>query len=88
MAKQAIFYEEAKRLFVQEGLSIEIIYERLGQKVARRTLSKWKADGNWDEKRKEFAKINDDLNAGLVEVANLPLQGKAKPFPSKYVCYG
>jgi len=82
MAKQAIFYEEARRLFVHEGLTLEIIFERLGGKVARRTLSKWKLDGKWDDKRKEMAKVNEDLQESLVAVAKLAIdRAKADPSP-------
>jgi len=82
MAKQAIYYEEAKRLFVHEGLSLDIIMERLGGKVARRTLGGWKKDGGWDEKRAEYARVTDDLNQELIEVAKLAIQrAKADPSP-------
>lgn len=74
MAKQAIYYEEARRLFVHEGLSIPIIYERFSGKVARRTLDKWKADGKWDEKKAEVVKVTEDIDKELIDVAKLAIK--------------
>lgn len=82
MAKQAIYCEEARRMFVEEGLTISIIIERLGNKVGRRTLDGWRRDGGWDDKRKGYLKATDDIGKELMEIAKLTIQNaKADPNP-------
>jgi len=82
MAKPAIYYEEAKRLYVIEGLSLEIIVERLGRKVARRTLQNWKSDGSWDKQRENYVRSTEDLQHELYDLAKLAIsRAKADPSP-------
>ena len=64
MGKMAAYYEEARRMFVQEGKTISEIAREL-KDVSERTLQRWSAEGEWAEKRKEYIikerKLNDIL---------------------------
>jgi hypothetical protein len=47
----------ARRMFVQEGLGILELQKRLARQkihISRQTLSRWKADDNWDELRRRW----------------------------------
>lgn len=72
--KQVMFYDEAKRLYVEEGLSIDSIRKKLKNQITRKTLYEWKAKGGWDEKRKEFLKEAKDISEQLVELSKLALK--------------
>jgi len=64
LGKMAAYYEEARRMFVQEGQTISEIAREL-KDVSERTLQRWSAEGEWAEKRKEYIikerKLNDIL---------------------------
>jgi len=64
LGKMAAYYEEARRMFVQEGKTISEIAREL-KDVSERTLQRWSAEGEWAEKRKEYIikerKLNDIL---------------------------
>ena len=50
--RQAAFYAEAQRLFVEEGLSTKEIAEKIP--IGRTTAARWCAEGGWLQMRKEF----------------------------------
>ncbi len=82
MAKQAIYLEEAKRLYVQEGFSLDTIVGMLGKNVSRKTLYNWKEQYEWDKKRKEYVEQTKELHAEIRELVKLTLQrAKADPSP-------
>ena len=82
MAKAAIYCEEAKRLYVVEGFSLDAIVGMMGKKVSRKTLYNWKIQGEWDAKRKNYLKETKDLQADLLELAKLTIkEAKANPTP-------
>lgn len=82
MAKAAIYHEEAKRLYVAEGFSLDAIVNMLGNKVSRKTLYNWKVQGEWDAKRKNYLKETKDLQEDLLELAKLTIkEAKANPTP-------
>lgn len=82
MAKLAIYNDEAKRLYVQEGLSLDAIVGILGNKVSRKTLYNWKIAGQWDEKRKEYLEQTKDMYEEIIEIARLTIkEAKANPTP-------
>ncbi len=62
MSKKAIYYDEAKRLFVTQGFGLTAIEGMLDGKVTRRQLHNWKTDGRWDEKRKSYLEQQEDLS--------------------------
>lgn len=68
MAKIAIYHDEAKRLYVQEGLSLDTIADILNHKVSRRTLYNWKVAGDWDTKRKNYLKDTEDIQSQLMQL--------------------
>ncbi len=74
MAKTAIYFDEAQRLYVNEGLSLDAIVGMLGNKVSRKTLYNWKIAGEWDTKRKNYLKETEDLNAQLMKLAHVALR--------------
>lgn len=66
MAKQAIYMEEARRRYVEEGLSLDAIVGILGKNVARKTLFNWKTEFDWDAKRKAFLEQNEDRRDQII----------------------
>lgn len=74
MAKQAIYFDEAQRLYVNEGLSLDAIVGVLAGRVSRKTLYNWKAQGDWDTKRKNYLKETKDLYSQLLEIARRMLK--------------
>lgn len=82
MAKTAIYFDEAQRLYVNEGLSLDAIVGILANKVSRKTLYNWKVQGEWDTKRKNYLKDTKDLQEDLLELAKLTIkEAKANPTP-------
>lgn len=82
MAKQAIYLEEAQRLFVQEGFPLDTILSMLGKHVSRKTLYNWKMQFDWDGKRKKYVEETKELHAEIRELVRLTLQrAKADPTP-------
>lgn len=82
MSKQAIYWEEAKRLYVYDHFSLDTICSMLEGKVSRKTLYNWKTQGDWDSRRKEHAKSTEDIQAQLVKLAKIAIQAAlANPTP-------
>jgi hypothetical protein len=82
MGKTALYYEEAQRLFVREGFSLDTIVGMLGKNVARKTLFNWKKDGEWDDKRKKHLEQNKDTKDQLKRIVDLTLERAEKdPIP-------
>jgi hypothetical protein len=82
MAKAAIYHEEAKRLFVMEGFSLDAIVGMLGKNVSRKTLFNWKTQGEWEAKRKEYLSQTKDMYEEIAEIARLTIkEAKANPTP-------
>lgn len=52
MAKKQAYFAEAERLFVVEQMTLAEIASRLN--VCERTLITWKADGDWENRRKQL----------------------------------
>ncbi|GIV45759.1 MAG: hypothetical protein KatS3mg036_0577 [Ignavibacterium sp.] len=85
--KNAALYEEAKRLYVIEGFSIDAIVELLKNKVARKTLYNWKTANNWDEQRKIYQQENEDLQKEIRDIARIAIkEAKANPYSTQYLC--
>ncbi len=78
MAKAAIYFEEAQRLYVQEGLSLDTIANILGGKVSRKTLYNWKVAGDWDTKRKNYLKDTEDIQNQLIQLFRTMLKEALK----------
>lgn len=82
MAKLAIYHDEARRKYVEEGFSIEAIAGMLGGKVSAKTLYGWKKDNCWDDKRREYLNQAKGLRNEIMEIARMTVrEAKAKPTP-------
>ena len=64
--------ELAEKLFIEDGLTAKEISPLVG--VSEQTLSRWRKDGNWDNKRNEFLaaphKIKEVLMKELKSIAS------------------
>lgn len=72
MSKKAVFYEEAERLYVVEGNTLEDIEAKLP--VVERTLRNWKAEGDWDRKKKQRIENRRGLDEDLEVVRRKMVQ--------------
>ena len=80
--KSAALYEEAKRLYVYEGFSLDAIVDLLKGQVSRKTLYNWKIKNEWDKQREQFIKQNEDLASELLDIARRTIkEAKANPTP-------
>lgn len=80
--KNAALYEEAKRLYVVEGFSLDAIVELLKKQVSRKTLYNWKTRNNWEAQRQEYLKENENLQNEIREIARIAIkEAKANPTP-------
>lgn len=80
--KNAALYEEAKRLYVVEGFSVDAIVELLKKEVSRKTIYNWKTANNWDDQRKVYQKENEDLQNEIRDIAKIAIkEAKANPTP-------
>jgi hypothetical protein len=84
--KRVIYYEEAKRLYVNEGFSLDAIVEMLKKNISRKTLYNWKVEFNWDEERKKYLKSAKSIEEDLQEIARLVIQ-EAKANPTAHNIY-
>jgi hypothetical protein len=84
MAKKAVWYEDAERMAVDEGLSLPAICEVLDGKVSRRTLYHWAEQGNWAGKRKKKLDSHAELTDELEAIARLAItEYKTNPTPGR-----
>lgn len=86
MAKKAINYAEAERLYVSEYNTLEQISEKL--QVSERALRYWKDEGGWDKKRATFNENSAAFHAELYDLARslaktikTSLDSEAEPSP-------
>ena len=66
MAKKNEHYAEAERLYVQEHLGQADIAERLG--VSERTVRYWAQEGNWAERRGNFAEATSNTHEKMFKL--------------------
>ena len=82
MSKRAIYYDEAQRLYVNQGMTLDAIEGILEEKITRRTLFNWKEEGNWDSKRERYLAETADLDELMRQVAKTALtRAAADPSP-------
>ena len=74
MGKTAVYFEEAQRLYIQEGKTHPEIARQIP--VSERTIQRWSKLNDWPEKRKEylnsqkhFSEILKELQQKLAEAA-------------------
>lgn len=73
MAKFAIYHDDARRKFVEDGLSIDAIVGVLNGKVSAKTLYEWKKQGRWEDKRREFLSRNQSLRDEIMDITRLTI---------------
>ena len=62
MGKKATWFDEAEDLYVVDGLTLETIAARLGPDGPSVTsLSGWKQEGDWEERRRELGRALSDV---------------------------
>lgn len=61
--KKQLLSEIAEKLYIEKFMTLESIARQLN--VNERTLRRWKADDNWDEKRSEYLKSNTTFHEDL-----------------------
>ena len=61
--KKQLLSETAEKLYIEKFMTLENIARQLN--VNERTLRRWKADDNWDEKRSEYLKSNTTFHEDL-----------------------
>lgn len=69
MSKKAIYYDDAQRMYVRQGLSLTAIEGMLETNISRRQLHNWKTDGQWDDKRKRYIEEHEGLREMVMEIA-------------------
>lgn len=80
--KHAALYEEAKRLYVIEGFSLDAIVELLKNQVSRKTLYNWRTQHHWDDQRRQYLATNEDLQREVIEITRQAIkEAKANPTP-------
>ncbi len=50
--KRDKYYDKAEKMYIEQFITEVGVAKRLG--ISDRTVRRWKADGNWGEKRKEY----------------------------------
>lgn len=66
MGKKAALFEEAKRLYVQEGKTLAAISEQL--QVSQQSLVKWKQEGEWETWRTQYVRSEEHFDGVLNEL--------------------
>lgn len=61
--KKQMLAEAAANLYIEKFMTLETIAKQLN--VSERTLRRWKAEGNWDEKRFNFIQSKTTLHEDL-----------------------
>lgn len=61
--KKQLLSETAEKLYIEKFMTLESIASQLN--VNERTLRRWKANDNWDEKRAEYLKSNTTFHEDL-----------------------
>lgn len=82
MSKRAIYNDEAQRLYVNQGMTLDAIESIFEGKVTRRTLFNWKEEGRWDDKRVRYVDETADLDDMIRAVARVATErAMADPNP-------
>lgn len=80
--KKAQYYEDAKRMYVNQGFDLDTIAKLLQKQVSRRTLYNWKQNNAWDESRKKFLASQEGIQDELVELLKATVkEARANPTP-------
>lgn len=66
--KKNKYFDKAEKMYVEQFITEVGVAKRLG--VSDRTVRRWKADGNWGEKRKEFLKKQTLTNYDMYQLVH------------------
>ncbi len=66
MAKSAVYEDQARRWYVEDGFTLDTIVGMLDGKVSRKTLYNWEQKFGWEEKRKAFLENNEDRKSQVI----------------------
>jgi uncharacterized protein YjcR len=66
MAKRDLYFSEAERLYVTDHCTVEEIASRL--RLNEKTIRNWKAEGDWEGKRKIFLSSQQAFHTELYEL--------------------
>lgn len=72
--KTRIYYEDAKRLYIDQGLSLDAIVNILKDNVSRKTLFNWKTEHKWDAEAKSRKETNLNIQDNAIDMLNTALQ--------------
>ena len=87
-SKRAVYYQQAEDLFVKQGFSLSILEDLFDSKVTRRTISNWKNEFGWDEKRKKHLEVTKSLIDDTRELVRITLDNaKAMPTSKNITAY-
>lgn len=64
--KKNKYFDKAEKMYVEQFITEVGVAKRLG--ISDRTVRRWKADGNWCEKRKEFLKKQTLTNYDMYQL--------------------
>lgn len=64
--KRDKYYDKAEKMYVEQFITEVGVAKRLG--ISDRTVRRWKAKGNWGEKRKEFLKKQTLTNYDMYQL--------------------
>ncbi len=64
--KKNKYFDKAEKMYVEQFITEVGVAKRLG--VSDRTVRRWKAEGNWGEKRKEFLKKQTLTNYDMYQL--------------------
>ncbi|MEP0004416.1 MAG: hypothetical protein ABJ387_01435 [Balneola sp.] len=84
MGKQALYNDEAKRLYVYEGYTRSMLEDYFKGRVSLRTLDSWKEKGNWDDLKKKAEENQQDIRSMVTDLAKIALKAALDdPDPQK-----
>ena|ERR1035437_8774827 len=72
--KTRLYYEDAKRLYIEQGMSLDTIVNVLKGNVSRKTLFNWKTEHKWDEAAKARKETNFNLQDSALDILNTAFQ--------------
>jgi uncharacterized protein YjcR len=84
-SKESAYYEEARRLYVKENLTVDQIAARLHGEVSTNTLYKWAKKGDWGQERAAALNNPRDIAEWLRQTLNgqmEALQAEAQKNPA------
>lgn len=73
MTKKHLYYSDAERMYVVEQMTLDEIASRT--QTNERTIRKWKEQGDWDTKKKQYLKSKQMFHEELYDFARKLMKG-------------